>query len=185
MVAYEIIYTKIWYHIGQYEIIWFRDLPCLPRLSSQTVCMVQWTYVLITEIKSSSVAVCVLCFTNLNLSSRRTIYSAALGAGQTDSDRDYCTGVPWYTLILKWTGSRHCNSVDFFKSEASDFGKSCTDASVFHYLSEVASWMTTHTPGKSTQTLRIPPGLTTLSMLSNTRLTQLGLLKNNQKKVIA
>ena len=33
----------------------------------------------------------------------------------------------------------------------------CPDASVFHYLSDVASWMTTLTLGKSVWTHRIPP----------------------------
>ena len=58
--------------------------------------------------------------------------------------------------------------------------EACTDASVFHYLSNVASWMTTHTPGKSTWTLRIPPALATSSNLSNIPLTQLGLLTNSK-----
>ena len=64
---------------------------------------------------------------------------------------------------------RHCDSIDFLNSVASDFGSSflglvtltstlsphtvtCLDASVFHYLSDVASWMTAHTPGKNART---------------------------------
>ena len=64
MISYWTIrnHTKIWHHIQvwQYEIICSRDLLCLNKLSSQTVRMVQWIYVLITEIKiikSSSVSV--------------------------------------------------------------------------------------------------------------------------------
>ena len=36
-------------------------------------------------------------------------------------DAEYNT---WYTYIIKWTGSRHCDSIDFLKSVASDFGRS-------------------------------------------------------------
>ena len=303
MVAYEIIYTKIWYHIGPYEIICSRDLPFLNRLSSQTVRMVQWKYVLITEIKSSPVAVFVLRFINLSLAlwagrtmttARRTAPDSSCGCGVgpdqpryqparltrtmtspttfliclsnrqltspvscwnrvvsgaevrildqcqwlTDTalnvtlralfavaqiitqhrfgpskkddrgvkstlsqlqngDVEYNT---WYTYILKWTGSCLCDSIDFRKSVESNFGRSflslmaststrlprteaCTDASVFHYLSNVASWMTTHTPGKSTWTLRIPPALATSSNLSNIPLTQLGSLTNSKSRL--
>ena len=88
---------------------------------------------------------------------------------------------------------RRHSEVDILKSAISDFGRSflslvtsastlsprteaCTDVSVFHYLSDVASWMITHTQGKSARTLRtrIPPALATSSNLSNIPLTQPG-----------
>ena len=69
-VAYNIIYIYIWFHIWQNEIICYikcittyptdlhkrfaRNLPCLRRLSSQSVLLAQWIYVLITTIKSPS-----------------------------------------------------------------------------------------------------------------------------------
>ena len=88
------------------------------------------------------------------------------------------------TVIKSSTIPRHCDLIDFLKSVESDYGGSflslvtsgstwsqrtvnCPDASAFHYLSEVASWMSTVTPGKSTRTRRIQLALATYSNLSN------------------
>ena len=68
-------------------------------------------------------------------------------------------------------------------STQSPHTKACRDASAFHYLSDVASWMTTHTQETSTRNLRIPPAVATSSNSTNVPLTQLGLLTNSKSRL--